>query len=91
MRSLKQTITLERRSPFKIGPVRTIALRCILLTLIFFVTVNTIAQTAPPTASDTLLATGFSLPYGAQVLNGSAINPATGKPFRHVWTADTTD
>jgi uncharacterized repeat protein (TIGR01451 family) len=91
MRSLKQTITLERRSSFKIGPVRTIALRCILLTLIFFVTVNTIAQTGPPTASDTLLATGFSLPYGAQVLNGSAINPATGKPFRHVWTADTTD
>jgi uncharacterized repeat protein (TIGR01451 family) len=91
MRSFKQTITLERRSSFKIGPVRTIALRCILLTLVFFVTVNTIAQTGPPTASNTLLATGFSLPYGAQVLNGSAINPATGKPFRHLWTADTTD
>jgi uncharacterized repeat protein (TIGR01451 family) len=91
MRSFKQTITLERRSSFKIGPVRTIALRCILLTLVFFVSVNTIAQTSPPTASDTLLATGFSLPYGAQVLNGSAINPATGKPFRHLWTADTTD
>ena len=91
MRSFKQTITLERRSSFKIGPVRTIALRCILLTLVFFVTVNMIAQTGPPTASDTLLATGFSLPYGAQVLNGSAINPATGKPFRHLWTADTTD
>lgn len=91
MRSFKQTITLERRISFKIGPVRTIALRCILLTLVFFVTANTIAQTGPPTASNTLLATGFSLPYGAQVLNGSAINPATGKPFRHVWTADTTD
>jgi uncharacterized repeat protein (TIGR01451 family) len=47
------------------------------------------AQSTPPTASNTLLATGFTLPYGAQVLNGSAINPATGKPFRHLWTADT--
>jgi uncharacterized repeat protein (TIGR01451 family) len=46
------------------------------------------AQTAP-TASNTLLATGFTLPYGAQVLNGAAVNPATGKPVRHLWTADT--
>jgi uncharacterized repeat protein (TIGR01451 family) len=89
MRSFKQTITLERRSSFKIGPVRTIALRCILLTLVFFVTANTIAQTTPSTASNTLLATGFTLPYGAQVLSGTAINPATGKNFRHLWTADT--
>ncbi|HEY2361176.1 MAG TPA: fibronectin type III domain-containing protein [Candidatus Angelobacter sp.] len=92
MRSLKQTITPERRSSFKIGPVRTIALRCILLNLfIFFAIANTLAQTVPPTASNTLLATGFTLPYGAQVLSGTAINPATGKSFRHVWTADTTN
>ncbi|HEU4413647.1 MAG TPA: hypothetical protein VFT65_02605, partial [Candidatus Angelobacter sp.] len=49
---------------------------------------NSVAQTAP-TASNTLLATGFTLPYGAQVLNGTTINPATGKPFRHLWTGDT--
>jgi uncharacterized repeat protein (TIGR01451 family) len=92
MRSLKQTITSERRTSFKIGPVRTIALRCILLNLfIIFAVANTLAQIVPPTASNTLLATGFSLPYGAQVLNGSIINPATGKNFRHLWTADTTD
>ncbi|HEY1936999.1 MAG TPA: fibronectin type III domain-containing protein [Candidatus Angelobacter sp.] len=47
-----------------------------------------VAQTAP-TASNTLLATGFTLPYGAQVLAGTGINPATGKPFRHLWSADT--
>ncbi|MBZ5533180.1 MAG: DUF11 domain-containing protein [Acidobacteriia bacterium] len=47
------------------------------------------AQSAPPTASNTLLATGFTLPYGAQVLTGSAINPATGRPFRHLWSGDT--
>jgi uncharacterized repeat protein (TIGR01451 family) len=92
MRSLKQTITSERRSSFKIGPVRTIALRCILLNLfIFFAIANTLAQTVPPTASNTLLATGFTLPYGAQVLNGTAINPTTGTNFRHLWTADTTN
>jgi uncharacterized repeat protein (TIGR01451 family) len=48
-----------------------------------------VAQTSTPTASNTLLASGFTLPYGAQVLSGSTINPATGKPFRHLWTADT--
>ncbi len=47
------------------------------------------AQITSPTASNTLLATGFTLPYGAQVLTGSAINPATGRPFRHLWSADT--
>ncbi len=48
-----------------------------------------VAQTSTPTASNTLLASGFTLPYGAQVLNGSTINPATGRPFRHLWTGDT--
>jgi uncharacterized repeat protein (TIGR01451 family) len=41
------------------------------------------------TAFNTLLASGFTLPYGAQVTRGSAINPQTGKPFRHLWTGDT--
>src|SRR5262249_41145590 len=47
------------------------------------------AQGAPPTANNTLLDSGFTLPYSAQVLSGSAINPATGRPFRHLWTGDT--
>jgi uncharacterized repeat protein (TIGR01451 family) len=59
----------------------------IILALLFGLT-NAVAQGAPPTASNTLLATGFTLPYGAQVLTGTAINPATGTPFRHLWTAD---
>ncbi|HET9365131.1 MAG TPA: fibronectin type III domain-containing protein [Candidatus Angelobacter sp.] len=60
-----------------------------ILALLFGLT-NAVAQGAPPTANNTLLDTGFTLPYGAQVLAGSAINPATGRPFRHLWTADTT-
>ncbi|HZS28982.1 MAG TPA: fibronectin type III domain-containing protein [Candidatus Angelobacter sp.] len=59
-----------------------------ILALLFGLT-NAVAQGAPPTANNTLLDTGFTLPYGAQVLTGSAINPATGRPFRHLWTADT--
>ncbi|HEY7403596.1 MAG TPA: fibronectin type III domain-containing protein [Candidatus Angelobacter sp.] len=58
--------------------------------LALLVGLNAVAQGAPPTANNTLLDTGFTLPYGAQVLSGTAINPATGKPFRHLWTADTT-
>lgn len=33
-------------------------------------------------------ASGLSTPQGGLVLSGSAINPATGNPFRHLWTAD---
>src|SRR6185437_10902783 len=57
--------------------------------VLLLLSTNSVAQGAPPTASNTLLATGFTLPYGAQVLAGSAINPATGKPFRHLWSGDT--
>ncbi|HEY2172089.1 MAG TPA: hypothetical protein VGJ30_20880 [Candidatus Angelobacter sp.] len=42
-----------------------------ILALLFGLT-NAIARGAPPTASNTLLATGFTLPYGAQVLTGTA-------------------
>ena len=33
-------------------------------------------------------ASGLSTPQGVLVLSGTAINPATGNPFRHLWTAD---
>ena len=90
MRSLKQNTTTTRRSPYNCGPIRKFSLSCALAALLVFSGfVNAFAQAAPPTASNTLLATGFTLPYGAQVLNGSAINPATGLPFRHLWTGDT--
>ncbi len=62
-------------------------LACLVLFVLMFTGLQ--AQITSPTASNTLLATGFTLPYGAQVLSGSAINPATGRPFRHLWSADT--
>jgi len=90
MRSLKQTTTTTRKNSYRCRLIRKFFLTCTLtiLALLFGLT-NAVAQGAPPTANNTLLDTGFTLPYGAQVLTGSAINPATGRPFRHLWTADT--
>src|SRR4249919_1383849 len=89
MRSLKQTTTTRRRRSFEFEPTRKFSLSCTLTALVvLFGFANAFAQVTSPTASNTLVATGFTLPYGAQVLNGSTINPATGLPFRHLWTAD---
>jgi hypothetical protein len=38
--------------------------------------------------STTQFAAGVNNPQGALVLGGTAINPATGNVFRHLWTAD---
>jgi hypothetical protein len=89
MRSLKQNTTTTRRSPYNCGAIRKFSLSCAITALLVFSGfVSAFAQTTT-TASNTLLATGFTLPYGAQVLNGSAVNPATGKSFRHLWSGDT--
>jgi uncharacterized repeat protein (TIGR01451 family) len=89
MRSLKQHTTSTRRCPHNCGSIRKFSLsRALAALFVLSGFVSALAQATSPTASNTLLATGFTLPYGAQVLNGSAINPATGKPFRHLWTGD---
>ena len=36
-------------------------------------------------------ATGVTTPQGGVVLTGTGINPATGQPFRHLWSADATN
>jgi hypothetical protein len=38
--------------------------------------------------TSTQFASGLNTPQGGLVLSGTAINPATGNPFRHLWTAD---
>jgi uncharacterized repeat protein (TIGR01451 family) len=38
--------------------------------------------------TSTQFASGLNTPQGGLILSGSAINPATGNPFRHLWTAD---
>jgi hypothetical protein len=39
--------------------------------------------------AQSLFATGVTAPGGGIVLSGTAINIATGKPYRHLWTSDT--
>ena len=45
---------------------------------------------APPASAQvaTPFATGVTSPGGGMVLSGTAINPKTGAPYRHLWTSD---
>src|SRR5262245_50449434 len=56
------------------------------LTITAVLTAGSITAMAQQTSSQ--FATGLTTPAGGLVLSGSAINPATGNPFRHLWTAD---
>lgn len=88
MRSLKQTTVIQRRCPFAYRSTRNFFLRCILTVLAVLVGLeNANAQTTPPTTNTTLVS-GLTLPFGEQILTGSAINGVTGKPLRHLWTGD---
>lgn len=80
-------MTLNRTTYCRLQPERlAVAWRSLVC---FVVLLLASAIAGAQTASNTLLATGFTLPYGAQVLKGSALNPKTGQPFRHLWTGDT--
>jgi len=39
-------------------------------------------------AGATLVAQGLTVPESGLILSGTTINPATGKPFRHLWFGD---
>ena len=57
----------------------------------FWISLVIFAGMAAPTASAqtaTPFATGVTSPGGGMVLTGTAINPKTGAPFRHLWTSD---
>jgi uncharacterized repeat protein (TIGR01451 family) len=40
------------------------------------------------TTTNTTIVVGLTLPYGVQILTGTATSPATGAPVRHLWTGD---
>lgn len=54
----------------------------------FFFLIAPASRTAMGQATTSQFASGVGTPQGGLVLSGSAINPATGNPFRHLWTAD---
>jgi len=57
----------------------------------FWISLVIFAGMAAPAASAQLptpFATGVTSPGGGMVLTGTAINPKTGTPYRHLWTSD---
>jgi Domain of unknown function DUF11/Fibronectin type III domain len=71
------------------------ALRCARTINLAFVLVLSLAvaltaggNTAMAQQTSSQFVTGLATPAGGLVLSGTAINPATGNLFRHLWTAD---
>src|SRR5215471_5334970 len=83
--NLKSAVTQNK--PGKTG-CAAVATR--LLNLALIITMMLIAGSVAALAqqSSSQFATGLTTPAGGLILSGSAINPATGNPFRHLWTAD---
>jgi uncharacterized protein DUF11/fibronectin type III domain protein len=68
--------------------VLTVAERLLSFALVMMLMVMAGSIAASAQQSSSQFATGLTTPAGGLVLSGSAINPATGNPFRHLWTAD---
>jgi hypothetical protein len=68
--------------------VLRVAARILSLALVITMMLMAGSSAALAQQSSSQLATGLTTPAGGLVLSGSAINPATGNPFRHLWTAD---
>jgi hypothetical protein len=66
---------------------RTINLALVLV-LSLAVALTAGGNTAMAQQTSSQFVTGLATPAGGLVLSGTAINPATGNPFRHLWTAD---
>jgi hypothetical protein len=47
-----------------------------------------LASTGANAQTQTPFATGVTEPIGGVILSGTAINPRTGNPYRHLWTSD---
>src|SRR5215472_11622656 len=60
----------------------------LMLALSITVALTAGGATAMAQQTATQFATGLTTPQGGLILSGTAINPATGNPFRHLWTAD---
>jgi hypothetical protein len=83
MRSLKQTRTTRRRRSHQFEPIEKFFLTSILIIVAVALGVtNSVAQVTP-TATNTTLIAGLTLPFGAQILTGNALSSVTGQPVRH--------
>jgi hypothetical protein len=68
--------------------VVTFAARLCSLALVITMTLIAGSSAAMAQQTSTQFAVQLTTPQGGLVLSGSAINPATGNPFRFLWTAD---
>src|SRR5215472_1384769 len=68
--------------------VVTFAARLFSLALVITMILSAGSSLAMAQQTSTQFANGLTTPQGGLVLSGSAINPATGNPFRYLWTAD---
>jgi hypothetical protein len=98
MRSSKRTTAAEGRNSVRVFSGRT--LFC-LVTILMLAIVTASAQTnvTPNTTTIQYLgvpnpqnntAAAVTAPLGGIILKGTAINPGTGQPFRHLWVDDAT-
>ncbi len=77
--------------PFDLQPRRRAwRVSLLLLTSLLFAALSAAAQTATTTSTTNLtsVVNGLNLPWGVQILTGTAISPTTGAPVRHVWEGD---
>ena len=92
MRGLRHTSnTADTTIPYNPGPGRRALLFSMLIFIFSTLAVSVAAaQITTTTGTPTLTSVidGLNLPWGVQILPGTAISPVTGAPVRHVWEGD---
>ena len=66
----------------------SVTARLLSLALVIMIMLISASSAVLAQQTSSQFATGLTTPQGGLVLSGTAINPATGNPFRHLWTAD---
>lgn len=69
-------------------PVRQGLLVSILILIFSALALRDVGAQVTTTTTNTTIVVGLTLPYGVQILTGTATSPATGAPARHLWTGD---
>ena len=68
---------------------RTLGSLLIVVTFTMLAAMGAAGQSSTTTATtNTTIVTGLNLPWGVQILTGTALSSTTGAPTRHLWTAD---
>lgn len=85
MRSLRQSTIARKRINFQ----SRVSLASILMLVLFVALASgRAAAQATSTITDIGMIQGLNLPWGVQILPGTAISSVTGHPVRHVWEGD---